>query len=88
MDTESILKKLKSKASQKNREGMARFGINTEKALGVSVYEVRALAKELPKNHKLAKELWNTRVHEAMILASLVEEPEKITEKQMDSWVN
>lgn len=70
-----------------NREGMARFGINTEKAFGVSVYKIRAMAKKLGKDHKLAEQLWATENHEARMLACFIDEPDKVTELQMDDWV-
>jgi 3-methyladenine DNA glycosylase AlkD len=84
--TETAVKKLKSMANPKNVEGMARFGINPKNTLGVSIPFIRKLGKELGKDHRLAGELWETGIHEARILASLVEEPEKITSSQMDKW--
>ena len=66
---------------------MARFGINSESALGVSTPDLRKLAKEIGRNHKMAQKLWSSGIHEARILASMVDEPEKTTEKQMDKWI-
>ncbi len=66
---------------------MARFGINVDGALGVSVTELRRIAKRLGRDHRLASDLWRTGIHEARILASMVEEPERVTEAQMDRWV-
>jgi 3-methyladenine DNA glycosylase AlkD len=66
---------------------MARFGINPKYALGVRVPVLRALAKKVGKNHKLAEKLWKTKIHEARILASMVDEPDKVTEKQTEEWV-
>ncbi len=66
---------------------MARFGINPERALGVRIPDIRGLARELGKDHALALALWRTEVHEARILASMVDEPERVTERQMESWV-
>jgi 3-methyladenine DNA glycosylase AlkD len=66
---------------------MARFGIVTENALGVSVPNLRKIAKQAGKNHDLALELWRTGIREARILAGMVERPDAVTEKQMDSWV-
>lgn len=81
-----ILRKLKSLGSQKNREGMERFGINIATAYGAPVPAIRKIAKQIGKNHELATELWQTKIHEARILASMIAEPEKLTEKQMDQW--
>jgi 3-methyladenine DNA glycosylase AlkD len=66
---------------------MARYGMKTENRLGVQIPELRKLAKETGKNHQLALELWKTGIAEARILASMVDEPEKLTEQQMDNWV-
>ena len=82
-----IIKKLKSLSNHKNVQGMARFGINSKNTLGISIYNLRPLAKEIGKNHKLALELWGSGIHEARILAGYIDEPEKVTEKQMGKWV-
>lgn len=58
-----------------------------ENRLGVSVPDMRKLAKEIGKNHSLAIELWKTNISETMILASMIDEHDKLTEKQMDEWV-
>jgi len=82
-----ILKELKSNGKKKNREGMAKFGINTSTAFGVNVYIVRDLAKKYRKNHSLALDLWKTNIHEARMLACFIDDSEKVSEKQMESWV-
>jgi 3-methyladenine DNA glycosylase AlkD len=84
---EDVLDRLRKLASPGGREGMARFGINPESALGVRIPDLRRLAKELGRDHSLALALWKTGVHEARILASMVDEPERVTERQMESWV-
>lgn len=66
---------------------MARFGMAVERRLGISVPNLRKTAKELGKNHKLALELWETGIAEAKILAAMIDEPEKVTEEQMEDWV-
>ncbi|MFH1663761.1 MAG: DNA alkylation repair protein [archaeon] len=82
-----ILRELKKRGNEKNRKGMARFGIKTEKAFGVSVYVVRELAKKHGFSHELALALWKTGVHEARIMAGYVDETGKTTEKQLEDWV-
>ena len=82
-----IVKRLEEKARPDQLEGMARFGISTDNRLGVSIPELRKLAKELRKNHDLALDLWNTKISDAMILASMIDDPEKLTEQQMEDWV-
>jgi 3-methyladenine DNA glycosylase AlkD len=82
-----VLDSLKSKARPDQLEGMARYGIGVERRLGVSVPEMRKMAKELGHDHKLALELWKTGIAEAQILASMIDEPQKLTEGQMEDWV-
>ena len=85
--TAHILDQLKAKANPNNLEGMAKFGMAVKKRLGVSVPEMRRIAKETGKNHTLALKLWKTDIAEARIVAALVAVPEELTEKDMDAWV-
>ena len=87
MTYQEIIKELKSQRNQKNIEGMARFGINPKNTLGISIYVLRPLARKIGKDHKLALKLWDSEIHEARILASYIDEPDKVTEKQMEKWV-
>ncbi|MCX6759734.1 MAG: DNA alkylation repair protein, partial [Candidatus Nealsonbacteria bacterium] len=73
----------------KNLEGMARFGIRPKtKVLCISMPNLRKLAKKIGKDHNLAIKLWDLKIHDARILAGLIDEPDKVTEAQMDKWVN
>ncbi len=66
--------------------GMARFGIRPDNALGLSVPQIRSIARGLGKDQSLAEELWNTGIHDARILASLVGDPLHISRSTMDRW--
>jgi len=84
----SILARLRRIASPEDAAGMARFGIRPRsRVLGISIWELRKIAKETGKSHRLAGELWKSGIHEARILAGFVEEPEKVTEQQLERWV-
>lgn len=87
MNYESVIFKLKSCANLKNIASMTRFGINPKNTLGVSVPNLRKLAKQIGKDHKLAQKLWLSRIHEARILASMIDDPKLVSKKQMDKWV-
>lgn len=87
MAYQQVIRKLKSFSNPKNIEGMARFGIKGGKVLGISIPILRKLAREIGRDHQLAQQLWQSGIHEARILASMVDEVEKVTEKQMDSWL-
>jgi 3-methyladenine DNA glycosylase AlkD len=80
------MSRLEKAGSSKVRQGMARFAIPSEKAFGVPVHRIRALAKELGKSHALALALWDTDRYEARLLAAFVDEPAKVTAAQMDRW--
>lgn len=82
-----VIEKLESKARPEQLEGMARFGIDVGKRLGVSIPELRKLARETGKNHDLALELWKTGIAEARILSAMIADPQQMTEDQMESWV-
>ena len=86
MNFEEIIKKLKSLSNSKNVEGMARFGINPNNTLGIPIPKLREMAKGIGKNHELALQLWKSEIHEARMLACFIDEPEKVTERQIDSW--
>jgi len=82
-----IIKRLKSLSDPVAVKGMARFGINPENTYGVSIPNLREIAKELGKDHDLAQQLWVSGIHEARILASMVDDPKMTKEAQMDAWV-
>ena len=86
MDADAVLTRLRSMADPRNVEGMARFGINPKDTLGISVWDLRKVAKDIGRDHGLALALWKTGVHEARLLAAFVDEPAKVTAAQMDAW--
>jgi len=87
MNSQQILDQLKSLANPANVAGMARYGINPRNTYGVSIPILRQIAKDEGKNHRLALELWASEIHEARILATLIDSHEWVTEEQMESWV-
>lgn len=85
--TRDILEQLKAKGNPKNLEGMARFGMATDKRLGVSVPEMRRIARNTGQDHELAIKLWKTGIAEARIVASMIAVPEELSEHEMNAWV-
>ena len=83
----TILNKLRFLANPENARGMARFGIKPKNAYGISIPDIRKIARETGKNHELAKELWASGIHEAKILASMIDDSLLVTAKQMDKWI-
>jgi 3-methyladenine DNA glycosylase AlkD len=84
---DEVLRQLREKGKPANVEGMAKFGMATDQRLGVSVPDIRKIAKQVGKDHKLALELWKTGIQEARIAAALVAESDELTEEQMEDWV-
>ena len=88
-DSKSIIKDLKKYHNPKNIEGMKRFGIGGKNVLGgPSIPVSRSMAKKIGKDHVIARELWDSEIHEARILAGFIDDPKLVTEKQMNLWVN
>jgi len=87
MEYEEILKQLKSLSDPEAVAGMARFGINPKSTYGVSIPNLRRMVKQIGRDHLLALRLWNSGIHEARILASMIDLPEMVTQEQMDNWV-
>lgn len=67
-------------------EQMARMGIRYKTNLGVPVASLKEIAKGYTVSHLLALKLWNREWRETRILATMLEEPGKVTEQQMDFW--
>jgi 3-methyladenine DNA glycosylase AlkD len=86
LTAEELLQRLESNANPDNVAGMARYGINVQRALGVSMPFLRAAAREAGKSHRVALRLWQSGIHEARILATLVEDPARIGPRQMERW--
>lgn len=86
-DKKEIIAHLNAMASSEFLCGMSRFGINTSRALGVRVTDIRLLKKSIDKNNALALTLFETGIHEAQILASMVANPKDFSATDMDKWV-
>jgi 3-methyladenine DNA glycosylase AlkD len=86
MNYDEIMSKLQSLANPENVKGMARYGINQHNNLGISIYLLRPLAKEIGINHALSLKLWNSTLHDARLLACFIDDPQQITSEQMDAW--
>ncbi|TMK31333.1 MAG: DUF393 domain-containing protein [Actinobacteria bacterium] len=81
-----VLTQLEALADPTRLAGMARYGISTTHALGVSMPELRRMARRMGNDHDRALALWATGVHEARILASMTDDVERVAPSQMDAW--
>lgn len=84
----SVLRELKSLADPKVRAKMEYFGVRVPNAHGISAPALHALAKRIGKDHSLALALWTAGNHEARILATLIGQSERVTDAEMERWVN
>ena len=83
---DQVLSELSAQANPDNAAGMARYAIGSGRVLGVKIPTLRTMAKTIGKDHKLALALWATDVHEARLLACFIDDPEQVTEAQMEAW--
>ena len=87
MDYGDIIEQLRSLADPEKVKGMARYGITPAKAFGISIPDLRKMARSIGKDHQLALKLWDSGYRETCILASMVDDPSMVTQEQMDEWV-
>jgi len=83
---DELMSELHSLANPSNVEGQRRFAICDGEQLGVSLPDLRRMARGV-KDHDLALRLWASNVHEAKLLASMIDDPEQVTTAQMNAWV-
>ncbi len=87
MELKQVVDRLRSIGDLKAIEGMVRFGIQSSNSFGVSVPKLRALAREVGRDHQLALKLWETGLHDARLLATMIDDPRQVTIVQMEKWV-
>ncbi len=87
MTAQDVIEELRKYYNPCNLEGMSHYGINVEKAFGVNVPVLRALAKKIGTNHELALKLWESGYHEARHIATMIDDPKLVTKSQMNKWV-
>ena len=87
ISSKEVLQILHEAADPGALAGMARFAIATQGRLGISIYDLRRIAKTIPPAHALALELWDTGIQEARLLASMLDVPAEATEDQLERWV-
>lgn len=86
MRAEEILKTLRSLRSKEWRDSLERFGITSDHAVGISTPVLKSLARSIGKDHKLAAQLWASGNFEARAIAAMIDEPDKVSARQMDRW--
>ncbi|UCG70067.1 MAG: DNA alkylation repair protein [Thermoplasmata archaeon] len=87
MQYEVIIRNLKAQSDPKAVKGMARYGINPKNNYGISVTTLRKMAKEIGTEHELALRLWASGIRDARILAATIDDPDMVTEEQLEKMV-
>jgi 3-methyladenine DNA glycosylase AlkD len=85
-EVDEVLARLRALENPEGRDGMRRFGIDVGNALGIGLTDLRKLGRDLPRDHRLAASLWDSGIHEARILAPIVDRPERVSRTQMERW--
>ena len=88
MEFSEIIREFESLSDVDFAENMKKFGIQYVKSYGLRLPQIRKIAKRCGRNHDLALKLWDYGYHETYLLATLVEEPEKVDSTQLNDWVN
>jgi 3-methyladenine DNA glycosylase AlkD len=87
VDKNEVLKWLERRGTRRVVEGMARYGVQTaDRVFGVPMLAMQSLAKRLGKDHALALALWDSGWYEGRMLAALVDDPRRVTRRQMNAW--
>ncbi len=83
-----ILAELTRQNSSKLNSYIEHFEIKAQKSYGISVKDLRAIARGISRNHELAIKLWDSGIREARILASMIDDPKQVTPEQMEKWAS
>jgi 3-methyladenine DNA glycosylase AlkD len=86
-DIDFILSQIKENGNPANLEGMARYGIRYDESFGCNVPFMRKLSRNYRGNHGLALKLWKTGIHEARIIAFLIDDPKMVSDAQAERWL-
>ncbi|MFB6261385.1 MAG: DNA alkylation repair protein [Thiohalorhabdaceae bacterium] len=86
MDPDTVIDRLRQAVEPGAKQALAHMGIATDNALGVRVPRLREIARELGTDHELALGLWETGIHEAQLLATMVADPERVDGALMERW--
>nr|CAD6414047.1 DNA alkylation repair protein [Rhizobium sp. Q54] len=83
---DDIVRHLKSLRDEASIAGMARFGIDTSTALGITTPQMRSVARQVKRNHERALQLWQTGLRDARMAAILTAEPHRLTREEASAW--
>lgn len=85
MNKTDVLKKLDSLGTEQTRKTYRRHGC-TGSLYGVKYGDLNTLARQIGTDHKLAQQLWETGNHDARTLATMIADPDQMTQAGLDRW--
>ena len=85
MTVQEVMNQLQEFGNEQTKKTLMRHGAR-EPFYGVKVQDLKKIQKKIKKNHELALELFNTGNSDAMYLAGLISEPQKMTKVQLQDW--
>ncbi|MGA1872241.1 MAG: DNA alkylation repair protein [Thermoplasmatota archaeon] len=88
MESDVVMKRLEEMGDERARKVWARLGMDAKRYFGVNLTKLKKFSREIGKDHALASKLWDSGIHDAQLLACYVEEPKRVTEEQIDSWMD
>jgi 3-methyladenine DNA glycosylase AlkD len=88
LEYSKVMGKLEALSDPRRAKDMAKWaGVKARKLYGISIPNLRKIARETGRNHALAEELWASGIHEARLVACMIDDPKLVTEDQLESWV-
>lgn len=88
MTLNETMDRLKAASNEETLHEMAKMGINTAHALGVPLKDLRAIIKDMRRDHALALELWATGINEARIIAVNIADKSLADDEFLEKWVS
>ncbi len=88
MEYAEVIRRLEDMGDERARKVWSRWGMDTKNYFGVNLTKLKRFAREVKRDHDLASKLWESGIHDAQLLACYIEEPKKVSEKQIDAWID
>jgi len=87
LEYNEVIDRLEELGDERARKVWARLGMDTKNYFGVNLTKLKKFSREVKRDHDLAQKLWVSKIHDAQLLACYIEEPKKVTQEQVDNWI-
>ena len=85
MKSAEIIRELKSLGKESIKKVLLKHGAK-EPFFGVKIEDLKKISKRVKQNHSLAMELYDSGISDAMYLAGIIAEVDKMKKKDIESW--